>query len=856
MTDKLAKLVARRPWPFIIGFVLFALALGSQLPKAQVDPEVKNQLPTDFPARIEMDKIEAMFGGTELVMLTLTADDVLAEKTLERVAKISERVGKLPQVDKVLSLFELKDIKNVGDAMVVDPAVKTIPRTKAAREALRKNLRDNDLVYGSVVSKDFHATAVIGLLSIEAKDVETVAQVNKITTEISGPEPIYVAGMPIVRMTMEKSIGADMRRFLPLGLLIMLVFLFVFFRQLRGMLLPFFVVVMSAQVAMGLIPLIGWKIQMITIVLPVILLAIANDYGIHIIARYQEVNVPGNTLTKQELASNVFSELAKPIAIAGLTTIAGLMCLLMHIIVPAAQLGILASVGITYAVLASLFFIPALLAVLPKAKPIVTAADAGQGKLRLMDRMLARLAPTISRNPKRIIASFVGLCLLVGFGITRVEVDTNTVNYFPKDHPLRQSSEIADKHFGGSTTFAVAIKGDIKDPEVLRRLDHLEQKLEALPYVDQTTSIAKVIKQMNRVMNNDDPRFDAVPVTRAGVAQLLLMYENSGDPDDFDRIVDFEYANALLTARINTQSTMKQSEVIHFVRQYVKDFNAGKLPAIAALAPPEAPASAPASAPATQPADEGDSPFTMVDDSDDKPAAGPASKPAEKTDSPFTMVDDDEPTSQPTAATARQATKKRADKAPPARFTMLGGFAVLFYDLVDAVVYGQVSSLALSLLLVVIIVALLFRSLVAGLLAGGTLGLAMAFLFGLMGLLGIELNLPTALLSSIMIGVGVDYTIHFLWRYRVERRKGLDPDHAVVRTLTTTGRGIIINALSVIIGFAVMLISSFVPVRYFGFLVVVSIGACLLGAMVLMPALVLLIKPKFLEPKPVKGGAQ
>ena len=170
-------------------------------------------------------------------------------------------------------------------------------------------------------------------------------------------------------------------------------------------------------------------------------------------------------------------------------------------------------------------------------------------------------------------------------------------------------------------------------------------------------------------------------------------------------------------------------------------------------------------------------------------------------------------------------------------------------------VYGQLSSLGLSLLLVVIIVALLFRSLVAGLLAGGTLGLAMAFLFGLMGLLGIELNLPTAMLSSIMIGVGVDYTIHFLWRYRVERREGLEPTEAVIRTLTTTGRGIIINALSVIIGFAVMLVSAFIPVRYFGFLVVVSISACLLGAMVLMPALVLLLKPKFLEPKPVKGGA-
>ena len=172
---------------------------------------------------------------------------------------------------------------------------------------------------------------------------------------------------------------------------------------------------------------------------------------------------------------------------------------------------------------------------------------------------------------------------------------------------------------------------------------------------------------------------------------------------------------------------------------------------------------------------------------------------------------------------------------------------MLFNDLVGAVVKGQVFSLSLSLGLVVLIVALLFKSVVAGLLAGGTLALAMAFLFGLMGLLGFDLNLPTAMLSSIMIGVGVDYTIHFLWRYRTERRRGLAEQEAVVRTLTTTGRGIIINALSVIIGFSVMMVSNFVPVQGFGFLVVVSIGACLLGAMVLMPALVMIIKPRFLS---------
>jgi outer membrane lipoprotein-sorting protein len=118
----------------------------------------------------------------------------------------------------------------------------------------------------------------------------------------------------------------------------------------------------------------------------------------------------------------------------------------------------------------------------------------------------------------------------------------------------------------------------------------------------------------------------------------------------------------------------------------------------------------------------------------------------------------------------------------------------------------------------------------------------------MMGLAGIRLDVATALLSSVMIGVGVDYTIHFLWRYREERQQHRPAAEAVITTITTTGRGIIFNALSVIVGFLVLIISSFTPIRFFGVLVVVSILSCLIGALVILPALVLRFRFRFLEP--------
>jgi predicted RND superfamily exporter protein len=105
------------------------------------------------------------------------------------------------------------------------------------------------------------------------------------------------------------------------------------------------------------------------------------------------------------------------------------------------------------------------------------------------------------------------------------------------------------------------------------------------------------------------------------------------------------------------------------------------------------------------------------------------------------------------------------------------------------------------------------------------------------------------MLSSILVGIGVDYTIHFLWRVRAVRaEEGLDTPEAVHHALITAGRAILFNALSTSAGFGVLLLSSFLPVRFFGFLVLTCLGACMLAALFLLPALCVWLNPKFLNP--------
>ena len=116
-----------------------------------------------------------------------------------------------------------------------------------------------------------------------------------------------------------------------------------------------------------------------------------------------------------------------------------------------------------------------------------------------------------------------------------------------------------------------------------------------------------------------------------------------------------------------------------------------------------------------------------------------------------------------------------------------------------------------------------------------------------MGIAGIALDAATALLSSIMIGVGVDFTIQYIWCYNSQLRKGLSASDATRAAMGTIGRSIIINAVSVMAGFSALMFSGFTSIRFFGYLVLISIGSCLLGAIIIIPAFILQFRPQFVE---------
>jgi len=509
---------------------------------------------------------------------------------------------------------------------------------------------------------------------------------------------------------------------------------------------------MSIILSFGLMAFLGWKISLFSILMPIMIIAIANDYGIHLIAHYQDLARGEETLPMKEICRKIYIDLKKPIVITGITTIGGILGLLSHTMMPAAELGVLTAIGIGFALLLSLWFLPAMLSFF---KPMRNAPEAKKRKVPVLERLLVKMGNWVTRHPKKIIGSAIVATAIGVLGVFFLKVDTNVESYFSAKSEVGRSTKLINEKFGGSQFISLLFSGDVLSPEVLKRMELYEKEIIKDPAVGLVSSPVSLVKELSKgFYEPTEEGYNQIPETSDEIYQLIEIFSLGGNEDDISQFLDYNYENARILISLKDGSNSANKRLL-------KNLNA--------------------------------------------------------------LTKDD----------------------PNVQYAAGAGLTEI--ELADIVVKGQIKSLIFAMAVVFIILSFVFRSPKAGLLSGLPITIAILVLFGLMGIFGIALDIATALLSSIMIGVGVDYTIHFLWRFKTERSRGNDHRKAVRITLNTSGRGIIINALSVIIGFMPLILSNFTPLKYFGALIVISITTCLISSLFLVPAIVIITKPRFLE---------
>jgi predicted RND superfamily exporter protein len=748
MTD----IIIKYRWFIIIGCLIAGVALGLLIPFSKTDPDIRNYIPSGMNSRIETDKIEKEFGVQDMIMLLISDSSMLTEGNLNKIKEIDRDVSKLSGVTNRISPFTVRTIKSSEDMMVADPLIRRIPSEKEGFNNLKEDILSNRFARDIVVSSDMTTASITATINTSETEEATLHKIDSILVQHSGDSQIFKGGLPYIRQYIMKDVIKDAVFLVPLALFIMLFILKISLGDWKSVIIPFSVVVLSVAISMGLIPLFGWKLSMIVILVPIILIAVANNYGIYLVARYQELRLHSAVNTKTGIIRELLKSLNMPILFSGLTTIAGVLGLLTHSIIPARQVGLLAGIGVSAALFMSLFYIPSLIYMRNESKPGVKTAKAGTDGLY---RFLEGLSMIIVKHSRRILISAVLITVAVSAGIFMLKIETNQENYFSKKSPVKMASDLINSKFGGSQTISVMISGDIKDPAVMKGIDNLTREMEETEGVGKVFSISQAVREMSKaIYTEEEEGYDKIPDSRESIAQMFELYNMSGDPDDFRQMMNLDNTKAHILIRLSNP----ENSVIRDAKSRINELT--------------------------------------------------SSIPAEIT---------------------------------------IGGYAIIMTDFARSIIKGQALSLIFALVMVFILLSIIFRSAKGGLIGSIPLAISIVIMFGFMGFAGIALDAATALLSSIMIGVGVDFTIQYIWCFNNQVLNGSSFEESTRVSLATIGRSIIINASTVMAGFSPLILSGFTSIRFFGYLTIISIGSCLLGALIIIPSIIVRFRPVFVK---------
>jgi len=872
------KLILFWPWltiAIILGITAF---FGYQLQNVRIENEVKNFLPDFHSAKQSFLRTEEVFGGEVVAVIGISVDpggqykDVFNPHTLQVVDQLHDWLSEIEiesfydhwiwakpeevdaiiakreavneictpemleeledvevpedltgyvkvvacrstatnMIDEVISLANMKVIydklvpaadpeEEMEHQLMIEDMWEEAPQTQEEADQVRQWVDSWDQYKNNVVSPDYKSTAIYVFIpsgvSIEYNE-QLQDILEKKVAEIDSPNDgvfYEIGGIPMISVWLGKYLQSDLARLIPFVFLVIILVLIVSFRNATGVFMPFITVACATIWSVGLTAVMGKPLTLITSSLPTLIVAVGSAYTIHVIHHYFEAIRAG--LPKREAIIETMVKVGMAVVMAGLTTVGGFYSLTTSSVIPIKDMGFFASFGAFAALLISVTLVPAMLLIIGRRKSRiekaekVNVAEHAEQNPGLLGSFLAKLADFIVTYKKTVLGIAL-VMIIIGFVFTmKVEVTSNMIEYFQKESPIYTTDEYLTAQFGGTNTFSLVFDGGEDDywkqPDQLRKLEGLiEHTTKEFPEIGTSMSIVDYIKKMNMALHADDPSEYRIPDSNRAVADCLFLFAQSSD--SLESVVDFDYQKSRLTFKVSNGQT-------NFMRKMK----------------------------------------TSIDN----------------------WIETNWPEMKGKAATPHslgQRTLETLGLVTPAPKIVeqkyyYSGMNYIRLVVDRLIVVGQMRSVVLSIIVVFFLAAIIFRSFIGGLLAVVPTALAVLGNFATMGMAGLSLDIGTALVSAAAVGIGIDYAIHYINRYRVERIAGAKAPQAVRRTHLTSGKAIIFNAVAVALGFFVLLFSNFIPVQRLGLLTGITMFTASLIALTLLPVLLVILRPRFIR---------
>jgi predicted RND superfamily exporter protein len=867
----------KHPWLIVLVIAVITVFFALQLPRAEIDNNNLRFVPLDDPALLVSKGIDETFGSSLFILVGLERKygTVFDRDFIIKIGEYVKWLEEIPIVENVNSLITTDYISGDGDSIVVEKLVADdFSGTPEEIAELKRRILSWDMYERTLISDDLAATEILIPLDIVSDDAgkpEVIANFVRIRDKarevFDGHADVYVTGMPVISATINEAVNADLALLVPLVVIVVLAVLFFSFRHFTPVTLPLLTVVVAAVWSIGAMPLFGVKLSVITTVLPVILVAVGSAYGIHVITHYS-TDMGNRTMTHEEhreLIHELLLKIGKPVFLAALTTFAGFFSFCFTRVVPLKEFGIFASFGVAASFVVALTLIPALL-LIRGPKPLLTGGKKNAGE-DVLSGAIADTLTAAARKKRFVMILGAAVIALALYGLSKLVIDNMMIEYFRDDTDIHKSDVFIREKFGGSKVVSVVLEADdaetLLHPDSLAAMDGLGAYLaEKVPRTGKVMGFTSLVKRVNQVFNAGESP-DGLAPSSADVSP------NAGEDfgfGDFGAEADFGFGDFGFDDSAESPALSGREKKPYTVEELIALFDK------AGAASPSMSGSRLVWELKRQVNYDGASYYEIP--TDPKKYGKNTKEELQRLVSNYLMllsgnIDDyaNDPL-QPTKikSTVQLRTTGQIDSDtvigeihnyiranfPKNVRTTVGGVTMVESSLNNLVVQSQLISVIISIVMVFIIIAASNRSFIAGIIGIVPLSISVLINFAVMGFAGIRLNLGTSMVASVSVGIGIDYTIHYLEAYKREYLASLAEDGTVQpgflrRTFSTSGKAIIINAVSVGAGFAVLIFSQFNILSDLGLLIAMTMFTSAAASLTLLPVLLVHLNPKFVR---------
>ena len=822
-----------------------AAALGSQV---EIRTALLDMIKKSSPRAQVYDQMREIFGSDTAMLIGIEDAQLATPQGLKRLRALRAIVKAQPLVTDVTSLVDLQRIDPEAGGLEVRRFVPEGALSQAQIDAAVAELRKDGLFVPTFLSKDGAATAIIAELSSSLEDTQKpeVEQAmrtfakgipggSKLLTTDEGKlslleaarmdaamqayewaeqagydrAQIFPTGMPVSAGFLLEETRRHMGPFFGVTLLVICLLLAVLLRSAKAVVYCLLVALPAVVWAVGFGGTINGRISIVAAMAPMIVLVLSVANVVHLVGQYR---FERSRKDAKEALLAAFQEVGMACFLTSLTTLIGFSSLRFIPLVTAQELGVVCAVGVVASFLLAFTVVPILISYSDLA-PQVARQSKKTYEILNWCQNVARSAP------KRVIATSLGLTALAIAGLNALVIDTNLDAKFYDDHPVALAADFFSERLSGGLTAEVLIDTGRAGGALERDafIQSVAKKAPTTPTPDASDGDEVIGIEDEFGIEEDAPAAAAPAVTEVIDAQAGAL------PNRY--LAELEAAAAELKAFRDPNILDGKPVVIGAFS--VADIARRTHQAMGGET--ALPSRAQFAAQLALFEDQGGEGLNTFVDDDRRYLRMQLRMPSLGTRNSVAFMKAVEP-----------QLRERFPTPPGGIKTQINGIDILLSDVIEALGVQLYIGFAFAALVITLVMSFVYNSWRVGLASMMPNILPVISGIGILGLIGLKIDIDALFMVSIALGIAVDDTIHFLTRYKLERTAGLDKDEAIRLSLHETGVGIVRTSIILVMGFGVFLFSPYLTFKYVGLILPTTMLMAVIADMLVIPAMVYL----------------